>query len=165
MISMTYGQQCETLRFVWRNESFRLRCFWPRRGPKRNGSRPSTPGWRQWRRWPGAVDAQGAKEGAQLASHAYRPRPEAPRSGLEARSGKRRSDVSSPSSVSPVSIIPRGPCPRQRRLRMRPVDGIVQFEGQPGSSEVAQKSTQAVETIGARKLVRDAERASFKSKQ
>jgi hypothetical protein len=27
---MTYDQQCETLRFVWRNESFRFRCFWPR---------------------------------------------------------------------------------------------------------------------------------------
>jgi hypothetical protein len=60
---------------------------------------------------------------------------------------------------------PSRPLPRQRRLRMRPVDGIVQLEGQLGSSEVAQKSTQAVETIGVRKVVRDAERASFKCKQ
>jgi hypothetical protein len=37
MISMTCGARCETFGFVWRNESFRFRDFWPRQRKKRNG--------------------------------------------------------------------------------------------------------------------------------
>jgi hypothetical protein len=40
MISMTCDPHRETFGFVRRNNSFRLRCFWPRRRPKRNGRRP-----------------------------------------------------------------------------------------------------------------------------
>ncbi len=39
MISMTCDPRRETVRFVWRNNSFRFRCFWLRRRPKRNGHR------------------------------------------------------------------------------------------------------------------------------
>jgi hypothetical protein len=38
---MTYGLQCEALRFVWRNESFRFRRFWPRNGQLPNGRESS----------------------------------------------------------------------------------------------------------------------------
>ena len=36
MISMKLRPRCETFRFVWRNDSFRLRCFCPLRRAKRN---------------------------------------------------------------------------------------------------------------------------------
>jgi hypothetical protein len=36
MIPMTYDPARETFRFAWRNNSFRFRCFWPPRRPKRN---------------------------------------------------------------------------------------------------------------------------------
>ncbi len=38
MISMTYDQQCERLRFASRNESLSFSLFRPRRRPKRNGA-------------------------------------------------------------------------------------------------------------------------------
>ena len=37
MISMTCDPRRETVRFVWRNATFRFRGFWLRRRPKRNG--------------------------------------------------------------------------------------------------------------------------------
>jgi hypothetical protein len=40
MISMTYDQRRESLSFRLAKDSFRFRCFWASRRPKRNGLRP-----------------------------------------------------------------------------------------------------------------------------
>jgi len=45
MISTAYRPRCETLDFVWRNETLRFRYFWPPRRPKRNGSGAQLASW------------------------------------------------------------------------------------------------------------------------
>jgi hypothetical protein len=128
---MTYGLQCEALRFVWRNESFRFRRFWPRNGQLPNGRessgesrRPSCP--KTLEVTPLAVSSRGA-----MGSIASR------RAVREATN----------TCIAPLEALRDHSCGAQNDASGR----------KPRRKKVAQKRTQVVETFGARKLVQGAE--------
>src|ERR1700722_14099058 len=133
------------LRFVWRNESFRFRGFGRVRVRNETDGRPMGDGV--------------GRPGELLAG---RPSKRAPLAGLVPQGAMR--GIASRRVVRSDQRL-RWALERSDKLRAG-------FRGRPGASErgwgtprrekLAQKSTQVIEIIGARKLVREAEKASFK---
>jgi hypothetical protein len=144
---MAYDQQCETLRFVRRNNSFRFRCFSPRRRPKRNGRRPRACCVRMESSSRGALARRGDPEnmGALRSPGLLRFARNDDRGSTQMQLALVRRDRGDPGQVTQATSIDLALSAAKRASKgaekVRPVNGIVQLEGQLGSLEVARNST------------------------
>jgi hypothetical protein len=143
---MAYDRQCETLRFVRRNESFRFRCFSPRRRPKRNGRRPRARCVRMESSLRGAQRRSNPENvGALRSPGLLRFARNDAVGSTQMQLALVRRDRGDPGQVTQPTSIDLALSAAKRASKgaekVRPVDGIVQLEGQLGSLEVARNST------------------------